>query len=113
MIPKSPFGERERLGEQIADARLVVDDEHARACAAGGGPRRRRRSRTRTAAARTLAVEPGVDVALAEAPLPADADRGDLARFDQPVHRPEVDLEVLDDFLGGQKRFINHASTSS
>src|SRR5256885_2067973 len=107
MIPKSLFAER--LGGGGEDLR----NAERRGEGAGGGRRRRRRSRTRTAAARTLAVEPGVDVALAEAPLPADTDRGDLARFDQPVHRPEVDLEVLEDFLGGQKRFINHASTSS
>ena len=75
------FGERERLGEQIANARFVVDHEHARtrvaAARAGRGHGRRRLTRT---AARPLAVEPGVDVALAEAPLAADADRGNLAR---------------------------------
>jgi hypothetical protein len=63
-------------------------------------------------AARTLAVEPRVDVALAEPPLAADAHGGDLAGFDQPVHGAEVDLEVLQDFFRRQKRFVNHASAS-
>ena len=56
-----------------------------------------------------LAVEPGVDVALAEPPLAADAHRGNLPGLDQPVDRPQVDLEVLEDFFGRQKRFVNHA----
>ena len=104
------FGERQRLRQQIADARLVVDDEHARARRAG-----RRRggagaagAGARRAAARPLAVEPGVDVALAEPPLAADADRRNLAGLDQPVDRAKVDLEVLQDFFGRQKRFVNH-----
>ena len=76
---------------------------------AGGRPRRRRGvARARRAAARTLAVEPRVDVALAEPPLPADADGGNLAGLDQPVHRAQVDLEVLEDFFGREKRFVNH-----
>ena len=62
----------------------------------------------RDAAARPLAVEPRVDVALAEPPLAADADGGNLAGFDQPVHGAEVDLEVLQDFFRRQKRFVNH-----
>src|SRR5439155_6119785 len=78
-------------------------------CVAGGGPRRRWRRGT-CRAARALAVEPRVDVALAEPPLPADADCWNLARLDQPVHGPEVDLEVFQDFLGREKRFVHHAS---
>ena len=73
----------------------------------GAGGRRLAR-----AAARPLAVEPGVDVALAEPPLAADAHRGNLAGLDQPVDGAQVDLEVLQDFFGGQKRFVNHASAS-
>jgi len=61
------------------------------------------------AAARTLAVEPRVDVAFAEAPLPADAHRGNLAGLDQPVHRAQIDLKVFEDFFGREKRFVNHA----
>ena len=108
------LGERQRLRQQIADARLVVDDEDARARVAGrrtraGAAAAGARAR---AAARPLAVEPGVDVALAEAPLAADADRGNLAGLDQPVDGPQVDLEVLQDFFGREKRFVNHASAS-
>ena len=57
-------------------------------------------------AARPLAVEPGVDVALAEPPLAADADGGNLPGFDQPVDRTKVDLEVLEDLFGRQKDFV-------
>ena len=38
---------------------------------------------------------------------------GNLAGLDQPVDRAQVDLEVLQDFLGRQKRFVNHSSASS
>src|ERR1700675_2345472 len=47
------------------------------------------------AAARALAVEPRVDVALAEPPLAADPDGGNLAGLDQAIDGPQVDLEVL------------------
>src|SRR5688500_12160407 len=63
------FGEGERLRQQIADARLVIDHENPRAIrslAVRGGcawPLRLRRAR---AGPRPLAVEPRVDVALAE-----------------------------------------------
>src|SRR3954470_8409084 len=100
------FGERERLRQQVADRRLVVDDEDARA-AGGGLTRGRRRGGARTAA-RTLALEPRVDVALAEPPLAADADRGNLACFDQAIDGPQVHLEVLEDLLGGQKALVDH-----
>src|SRR6185312_2530897 len=65
------------------------------------------------AAARTLAVEPRVDVALAEAPLPADADGGNLARLDQPVDRPQIHLKVLEHLFGRQKRLVHHSFTWS
>ena len=84
-----------------------------RAVAGRGRAGGRRVGRGARAAARPLAVEPGVDVALAEAPLAADPDRRNLARLDQAVDRPKVDLEVLQDFFGGQKRFVNHRSASS
>ena len=67
----------------------------------GGGAARR--------AARPLAVEPGIDVALAETPLPADPHRGNLAGLDEAVHRPKVDLEVFQDLFCREKRFVNHA----
>ena len=57
---------------------------------------------------RPLALEPRVDVALAEPPLPADAHRGNLARLDQAVDRPQVDLEVLEYLFGRQKAFFDH-----
>src|SRR5262249_28753124 len=90
---------------------LVVDDEDARPRRAGSRTRGRRggRCRARTAAARTLAVEPRVDVALAEAPLPADADGGNLARLDQTVDRPQGDVQVLENFFSREKGFVNHA----
>ena len=59
--------------------------------------RRRRRGVVGAAVATALADDsgqPGVDVVLPEAPLAADA-HGDLAGLDQPVDRPEVDLEVV------------------
>ncbi len=96
--------------KQIPDAGFVVHDEDARARRArwrsdGGRGLLDRRAR---AGAHPLAVEPRVDVALAKAPLAADPDRRNLARLDQAVHGAKVDLEVLEDFFGGEKRFINH-----
>ena len=70
----------------------------------------RRRGGAARAAARPLAVEPGVDVALAEPPLAADAHGGNLAGLDQPVHGAQIDLEVLEYLFGRQKRFVHHAS---
>ena len=45
---------------------------------------------------------------LPEAPLAADADRGNLARLDQPVDRTQVDLEVLQHLFGREKGFVDH-----
>jgi hypothetical protein len=90
------LGERERFGQQVANAGLVVDDEHARTGIAGrrtGWRRQPARPQRHATAARTLAVEPRVDVALAEPPLPSDADRWNFPGFDQPVHRPQIHLE--------------------
>src|SRR5205823_13061451 len=78
---------------------------------AGRGPLRRRRwgaGPPARAAAWPLTVEPGIDVALSEAPLAADAHRRNLARLDETVHGSEVDLEVLEHFLGREKRLVNH-----
>ena len=63
-------------------------------------------------AAWPLAVEPGVDVALAKTPLPADPYRGNLAGLDEAVDGAKVDLEVFQDLLCRQKRFVNHACPS-
>ena len=71
-------------------------------------PSRARRRRAPRPDARPLALEPGVDVALAEPPLPADPHRRDLAGLDQPVDRAEVDLEVLEDLFGRQEAFVDH-----
>ena len=81
--------------------RLRVGPEAGRAAAA------RRGRRLARPAARPLAVEPRVDVALAEPPLASDADRGNLAGLDQPVDRAQVHLEVLEHLLGGEKRFVH------
>ena len=69
-----------------------------------GAQRRGRRPRAARAAARPLAVEPGVDVALAEAPLAPHAHSWNLAGFDEPVDRAQIDLEVLEHLFGRQKR---------
>ena len=64
------------------------------------------RCRRRPARSRPLAVEPGVDVALAEPPLPADAHGGNLPGLDQAVDRTEVDLEVFEDLFRGEEDFV-------
>src|SRR3979490_3194284 len=64
----------------------------------GPGPPGRGGRRPRAAASWPLAIEPRVDVAFAEPPLPADPNGGNLAGLDQAVHRAQVDLEVLEDF---------------
>ena len=38
--------------------------------------------------------------------LPADPDRRNLPRLDEPVHRAKVDLEVLQDFFSRQEDFV-------
>jgi hypothetical protein len=80
---------------------LVVHDEDARA-------RRFRRGLPRVTGG-TLAVQPGIDVGLAEPPLPADAHRRNLAGLDQPVDGTEVDLQVGQHLFSCQKDFVNHA----
>ena len=46
-----------------------------------------------------LRVQPCVNVTLAEPPLPANADGGNLPGLDQSVNSPKVDLEVFQDFF--------------
>ena len=60
----------------------------------------------------TLAVEPCIDVALAEAPLAPDANSRNLAGFDQTVHRPQIDLEILEHLFGRQKCLYSLADSS-
>jgi hypothetical protein len=54
-----------------------------------------------------LRIEPRVEVGFPDTPLTANAHGRQFARFDQPVHGSEVDLEVLEDFLGGEERFFH------
>ena len=75
-------------------------------------PGRRRAARRATPRGRWR-LEPGVDVALAEPPLPADPHRRDLAGLDQAVDRAEVDLEVLEDLFGRQEAFVHHACSGA
>jgi hypothetical protein len=60
-----------------------------------------------------LRLEPRVEIALPEAPLPSDAHGRDLPRLDQPVDGPQVDLQVVDHFLGGEKRIVGHFTIGS
>ena len=71
----SVFDSRSRM---LASSSTTRTRGRAVAGAGRGGPRARRA--VPRAAARALAVEPRVDVALAEPPLAADAHRGNLAR---------------------------------
>ena len=53
-------------------------------------------------------MKPGIDVALAETPLAADANCGNFPSFNETVDRTEIDLEVLEDFFGCEKRIVHH-----
>ena len=102
-LSDSVFSSRSRMlaSSSTTSTRLRVGPAAGRAAAAGAG------AAWRGAAARPLAVEPRVDVALAEPPLPADAHRGNLAGLDEAVDRSQVHLEVLEDLLGGEKRLVH------
>src|SRR5687768_9774796 len=93
------LGERQRLGQQLADARFIVDNENSRTI---GSTRRTigYRGRGAALAARPLRIEPCIDIAFTESPLPSDAHRRNLPRLDQPVDRAEIDLEVLEYLFG-------------
>ena len=86
----------ERLAEHVQHRLFVVDDEDAAAAVAALG------------GVRAHGAEPGVEILPAEAPLAADADGGDLAGLDEPVHRPEVDLQVVQNLFGGQEILVGH-----
>ena len=104
------LSQRERLCQQVANTYLVVDDEHPwRSARAGtrGGARGGRRGWDRVGA---LPFEPGVDVGLAETPLPAHPDRRDLPRFDESIDGPQIDLQILENLVGCKKRFVYHDS---
>ena len=81
------------LGRPSARTRNASDR-----CGVGDGRRDRR----------LLALEPRVDVALAEPPLAAYPNRRNLACFDQPVDRAQVDVKVVKDLFSSQKRFVDH-----
>ena len=105
----SVFASRSRMLGSSSTTRMrgrALRVTRARALVRGSAGRCRQRTGGRS---RLLAVEPRVDVALAEAPLPADAHRRDLPGLDQPVHGPKIDLQVLQDFFGREEGFINHA----
>ena len=55
---------------------------------------------------RALAIKPGVDIALAEPPLTANANRGDFPSLDQAVNGTKVYLEILQDLFRRQEHFI-------
>ena len=61
-----------------------------------------------TAGSRAAGFEPCVDVALPETPLAADPNGRNLSGLDQAVDGAKVDLEVVEDFLRGQKVFVAH-----
>src|SRR5205085_6875883 len=102
------FGEGKRLRQQVPDRRLVINDEHTGAAGRGSCVAGRR---SRSNGAGTLALEPGVDVALAETPLPPDANCRDLARLDQPLDGPEIDLQVVEYLFGRQEALVHHGWT--
>ena len=104
------LGERQRLGEQVADAGLVVDHEDARTRRAGRGARRCRRAGRRRATpprSRWLSSQASMS-RLRKRHWRPTRTAGNLPRFDQPVDRSKVDLEVFQDFFGREKRFVNH-----
>ena len=103
------FRQRKRPREQFPNALLVVGDEHAMRRRA----RRALRDSRRQPDASPLRLEPRVEIALPEAPLPPDAHGRYLPRLDQPVDRPQVDLQVVDHFLGGEKRIVGHFAIGS
>ena len=75
----------------------------------GGGTILRDGGRARPATSRPLRFQPGIDVALAETPLPSDAHGRNLPRLDEPIDRPQIHLEVFEYLLGRQKAFVHHA----
>jgi len=95
----------EGFRQQIPDARLVVDHQHA---GASMSRCRRRGCRWRAPSSRmgSLTIEPGVDVPFAESPLASDSNGGNLSRFDETVNGPEIDLKVFEDLFGRQKHFV-------
>src|SRR4051812_32961516 len=95
--------------QQISNRGLVVYDEDASA----SGHRRRGTGGRGALRSRPLIFEPGVDIALAETPLPADADSGDLSCLDQAIDGPEVDLKVVEYLLGRQEAFVHGLWTHS
>jgi hypothetical protein len=97
--------ERQRLREQVANARFVVDDEHV-VGATAARCRHRYLRRYRLRHLRPLRIEPRVDIALAESPLTSNAYSGNLSGLNQAIHGAEVHLEILQDLFRCQKHFV-------
>ena len=97
------FRQRQRLRQQIADARFVVHDEHARAAVARGWRGRGRRRRRPTASAGCPARRRCRASGTATG---GRRGRRESSRLDQPVDGAQVDLEVLEDLFGRQKHFV-------
>src|SRR5262249_45189139 len=83
------------------DARLIVHHQDAMDIAAAG-----ERADGGRCGSRTLRVQPGFDIAFAKTPLTADTNGRDLARLDQAIDGPEVDVQVLQDLFGGQENVV-------
>src|SRR4051812_14664414 len=97
------FGERQRFREQFADTRFVVDHEDPAL------PDLLRADWFRTHCPgwrRALAIEPRVDIALSEPPLPANAHCGNLSGLDQAVDSAQIDLEVFEHLFGREEDFV-------
>src|SRR4029450_10798808 len=55
----------------------------------------------------TLTFEPAIEIPLAEAPLPADADRRDASGLDQTIDRTKVDIAVGEGLLSGEEALFS------
>ena len=88
----------------LCDARVAIHEEHPSSCRPGsrtGGVR----APCRVGAA--VFLQPGVQVGLAEPPLPPHPDGRQLPGLQPAVDCPEVYIQILEDFLGGQE-LIGH-----
>ena len=64
------------------------------------------RGRCRLGLAVPLALEPVIQIPLAKAPLPAHANGRNASGLDESIDRSQVDIEVFEDLLGGQKGVV-------
>ena len=87
------FGKGQRFREEVANSR---PRRPRRECEAGPPPAPPRGSRPPAPElARPLALQPRIDVAFPEPPLPPDSDRGNLPRLDEAIDRSEIYLESI------------------